>query len=261
MGHNRRLHNLRHRLARLLLPAVTQSPSNRDVYYLQQPTCQIPDLWHLLSFFLGERTGGLFVEVGAYDGVFASNSWGVAQRGWRGLMIEPIPNLAQACRRNHAERRNIEVIETAIGGPALSSVSLELAGTLTTANVDVVAEYGVVEWAKGSLTGAQMTVSCVTLDEVLDARSVESDFDLLIVDVEGFESDVFAGFEVERWRPKMMIVELLDTHPDLSATALADSRLGAEIQGFGYRIAFKDSINTVFVREDVWNASLERGGR
>lgn len=42
---------------------------------------------------------GIFVEVGANDGQTQSNTAYFARhRGWRGLLIEPIPELAARCR-------------------------------------------------------------------------------------------------------------------------------------------------------------------
>ena len=64
--------------------------------------------------------------------------------------------------------------------------------------------------------------------------------------------EVFSAFTLARWAPKMIIVELVDTHPDLTATAAADAHLGARLQASGYRIAFKDHVNTVLVRDDIW---------
>ena len=84
-------------------------------------------------------------------------------------------------------------------------------------------------------------------------------FDVLVVDVEGFEEQVFAGFSLSDWRPKMMIVELADTHPDLTATSHSDARLGARLAAHGYNVVFKDSVNTVFVDDDVWAATYESG--
>ena len=41
---------------------------------------------------------------------------------------------------------------------------------------------------------------------------IPKQFDLLVVDVEGLEEKVFRGFNLNNWRPKMIIVELIDYH-------------------------------------------------
>src|SRR5258708_38179491 len=47
---------------------------------------------------------GIFVEAGANDGETQSNTAYFARhRGWRGLLIEPIPDLAQRCRVTRPE--------------------------------------------------------------------------------------------------------------------------------------------------------------
>jgi hypothetical protein len=59
------------------------------------------------------------------------------------------------------------------------------------------------------------------------------------------------------WKPKMLIVELVDTHPDLQSTANSDAKLGQVILSAGYEIVYKDFINTVFVRKDIWIQAYE----
>ena len=248
---------LRTRVARFIAPQEAP-PDAAAPYYPQQATCQIPQLHYLYSRFLGERTDGTFVEVGAYDGVFVSNTWGLAERGWRGVMAEPVPALAASCRSNHAGHPGVTVVETAVGPADQREVTLHLAGTLTTANPEAFKEYESIDWATTSLTGETVVVPCRTLDELLADQAVEPGFEVLVVDVEGFEAQVFANFDLPRWRPRMLIVELVETHPDLSATSGGgDAALGRRILEAGYVVAFKDHINTVFVHDDVWTRTFQ----
>lgn len=228
---------------------------DKSVYYPQQPDCQIQWLAHLYSLFIGEREYGTFVEIGANDGVLVSNTWGLAERHWQGLMVEPVPTLAQACRKNHRRHPAVTVVETAIGDGSQSEITLSVAGAYTTANPEQKREYSAVSSTSYELTGREIVVPATTLDNLLETRDLSPGFDVLVVDVEGFESAVFSGFTLSRWRPRMMIVELADTHPYFSATRDADASLGMSITAAGYAIVYKDAINTVFVREDVWKAT------
>jgi FkbM family methyltransferase len=210
----------------------------------------------LLRKFLGQREDGTYVEVGAYDGISFSNTWGLAERGWHGVLIEPVPHLAEACRRNYVHRERIRVIQTAVGDSD-KEVVLQIAGALTTANAEIFNEYAHVDWSKVALTRQSVTVQCSPLNAILAANNVPEGFDLLVVDVEGFEAEVFAGFDLGPWEPKMLIVELADTHPDLTATESQDALLGQALVEGGYVIVYKDSINTVFVRRDVWKSAFD----
>ena len=44
----------------------------------------------------------------------------------------------------------------------------------------------------------------------MERLEVPKNFDLLVVDVEGKESEIFQTFELNEWKPKMIIVELED---------------------------------------------------
>jgi FkbM family methyltransferase len=195
------------------------------------------------------------VEIGAYDGLLVSNTWGLAERGWAGLLIEPVPELAEACRKHYAHRERVEVHQVAIGA-AEKLIEIQYAGALSTANSEAFREYSSVSWAKSSLTTKKYVVQCQTLDQVLVQHNVTAGFELLVVDVEGFESEVFRGFRLDYWWPKMIIVELVDTHPDLVTTGSADAALGQQIVDTGYVVVYKDAINTVFVRKNVWQEAF-----
>lgn len=230
--------------------------ADTSTYYPQQIDCQISTLGHLYSQFLGEFEFGTFVEVGANDGVLVSNTWGLAARGWKGLMVEPVPELAHACRTNHRAHPGVVVVGTAIGNGSQTEITLSLAGAYTTANPDLKRQYDAIEWSSYELTGREIVVPAQTLNSLLTANDVPPGFEVLVVDVEGFEEAVFAGFDIVHWRPKMMIVELADTHPRFNATRNTDAFLSRQIVSSGYAIVYKDAVNTVFVRDDVWEASF-----
>ena len=236
------------RIARRQIPEVDSSR-----FYPQVASCQIPPLAFLYERFLGQTSNGFFVEVGGYDGKFVSNSWGLAEAGWGGLIVEPNPEMVLECRRTHEQHPDVSVVEVAAGPPGLDSIVLNTAGTLTTANTHLFEEYKSVGWAKKELKHSKkLSVPCMTLDEILVGCSRLDQIDVLIVDVEGFESEVFQGFDLARWRPRMIIVELVNTHPDLTSTSHSDSVLQSYIARNGYQVAYKDQINTVFVVEELW---------
>jgi FkbM family methyltransferase len=228
--------------------------AGREWFYPTVPSCQISTLPHLFERFFGKRTTGIFVEIGAFDGLSYSNTWGLAEQGWEGLLVEPIPELVRKCRENHRMHPQVSIAETAIGARH-GVASLVLAGELTTANHTQASEYRTTAWARPLVTDASIEVPMTTLDSLLDEKEVPSQFDLLVVDVEGYEGAVFEGFDLTRWLPKMLIVEIADTHPDLSLTASDDARLSTQIQATGYRIVYKDAINTAFVHEQLFSST------
>jgi len=224
-------------------------------FYPIVSTCQIPQLGFLFSYFLGERSSGVFVEVGGFDGVTFSNTYGLAVKGWHGIYIEPQLEYAEECRRNH-KGHDVVVCQTAVTAPDQEFITLQLAGALTTASDSLADEYAEVDWATNNLTGNKLRVAADTLNNVLQDYQIEPEFDLLVIDVEGCEADVLAGFSLDKYRPSMIIIELVDTHPDLYSTKASDYLSRCSIESEGYKLMFKDPINSVFIREDLVSQKL-----
>jgi FkbM family methyltransferase len=141
----------------------------------------------LLASYLPVK--GFFVEVGAYQPVAFSQTWELEQRGWDGLLIDPIPAHAQNLRRE----RRARVFEVACGRPEQHGLTMPMytAGGLSSFH---------------RAHGPTIEVQVVTLDSVLMDASVQH-IDFLSVDVEGSELDVLRGFLFERYRPRLILLE------------------------------------------------------
>jgi FkbM family methyltransferase len=227
----------------------TQKLSTAVNFYRPHASCQIPELADLYKQILGERSNGTFVEVGAYDGISYSNSSCLAEVGWSGVLIEPVPAYANACREKYAGNTNVRVIEVAAGAGE-SMIELAVAGAFTTSNKKLMEAYRGIEWAASDFAGSEVImVRQRMLDAILDDAGVTSPIGVLIVDVEGNEADVFAGFDIDRWRPLIMIVELAHTHPDLHSVSPNDAQIQRQICEHGYSVIYKNFINTVFARD------------
>src|SRR5437763_3006292 len=56
-----------------------------------------------------DRDGGVFVEAGGHDGFTQSNTYYLERfRGWTGVLVEPMPELAAEARRNRPGARIFE---------------------------------------------------------------------------------------------------------------------------------------------------------
>lgn len=246
---------LRRRLSWWIAPEDPSDPS-RHAYYGQVRNCQVKYLWHIYSTFLGAHAHGYFVEVVANDGIHVSNTWGLANAGWRGWLIEPVPDYAELCRRNYSEFPNICVCEIAIGAPGVDSVDIRITREYSTASPEFLTEVSELPWAANSISQSAVRVPVETLDEFLERHKVPPGSYVLVVDVEGHEEHVFAGFEIDIWAPNLMIIELSDVHPELTRLRNSHLALGDQILRAGYSIAYKDHINTVFVREELWKSGI-----
>lgn len=170
----------------------------------------INDLDRRLCVYLDFR-GGTFIEAGANDGLAQSNTyWFERFRGWRGLLIEAVPEKAAACRRN---RPKATVIQSAlVASDAVKSVRIN------TADLMAYVEGGFSDPAQENIhlgyakehydpaTIAQIEVPARTLSSILDEQRMNR-IDLFSLDVEGFEAEVLKGLDLSRHRPRYILVE------------------------------------------------------
>jgi len=213
-------------------------------------TCQIENLSQIYEEYFGYPSKGYFVEVGAYDGEFASNTSCLADHGWEGLYIEPIYDHYLKCLKRHNEN-NVTVANVAIGLEEGEKI-IYYGDTLTTLDKEQVERYRQIDWAQ-HIKFSETVCDQMRLDTLMEKIEVPKEFDILVVDVEGKESEVFQTFNLDEWRPKMLIVELEDEHPSFQKYEILIDKL-KNLRNFikdnGYIEIFKDHINTVFVREE-----------
>lgn len=218
--------------------------------YQTPETCQIENLSDIYTKYFGYPSTGYFVEVGAYDGDFVSNTSCLADHGWGGLYIEPIDAHYLKCLERHKDN-NVTVANVAIGLEE-GETTIYYGDTLTTLDPAQMQRYREIDWAQ-HIRFSETTCDQMRLDTLMEKIEVPKGFDVLVVDVEGKEPEVFQTFELDEWKPKMLIVELEDEHHSFQKYEghIDDiKKLRDYIGSKGYVEIFKDYINTVFVREE-----------
>jgi FkbM family methyltransferase len=213
-------------------------------------SCQIPHLPFIFDKYFGYRSNGTYVEVGAFDGISFSNTSGLAEAGWRGLLIEPVPEYARECEKAFSRLPLVTVHNLAISSKD-EQVTLYVQGALTTSSAKLSEQYSQLAWAAGEPLRGVIESNSITLDAFLSDQKVPQGFELLVVDVEGHETKVFEGFTLSKWRPQMLIVELADLHPDLETHSSEHRDLRKFISNSGYAVIYKDHINTIFIHNTL----------
>jgi hypothetical protein len=157
---------------------------------------------------LGEREHGFYVDVGAHHPARHSNTFLLYRRSWRGINIDATPGSMELFFRMRPRDINVEALVAADGAPrpfhmlsepALNTAAPELAALRPTEN----RRYKVAE----TVTLTPRTLAAI-LDEYLpNGQSI----DLMSVDVEGLDLDVLVSNDWSRYRPELLLVELLGT--------------------------------------------------
>ena len=153
---------------------------------------------------------GIFVELGAYDGITQNNTLHFEEKGWRGVLIEPVPAAFSACRRN---RPLAKTFNCACVRPDFPSNHVEIVavGLMSVIRGGIGGGEAEENWIRRGETVQQIRREMVhaparTLDSVLIEAEIPR-VDLLVLDVEGTELDVLAGFDDNRWQPRWIVCE------------------------------------------------------
>lgn len=219
--------------------------------YKASNTCQIPNLEKIYIEYFGKFVNNKsFVEVGAYDGESVSNTSFLADSGWRGYYIEPVHSSYIKCVERHL-RNNVIVSNLAIGvSEGIQNIySNGILSSLDEEHARLgVSKFNYPEYTKDVCYQIRM-------DTYLKNYNVPYDFDLLVVDVEGKEHEVFYSFDLNKWTPRMMIVELVDDHEYFQENSKIISKvreLRNFIYSYNYKEIYRDDINTIFVKNDFF---------
>ena len=168
---------------------------------------------------------GVFVEAGANDGLKQSNTYYLERRrGWKGLLIEPIPRLAERCRQ---QRPRSLVVNAALVPPQLDGTMISLIDVDLMSIVSMAQETGLAhdehvaagEQVQG-VKRKNVSVRGRTLSNLIDEARLPH-VDLLSLDVEGFELQALAGLDLSRHQPCWILVET--DKPDEVGNLLGDT--------------------------------------
>lgn len=213
--------------------------------YKKTPGCQIKDLPQIYYNYFDYITGGSFVEIGAFNCINWSNSYMLAQSGWRGLLVEPQRGYADDCKNLYRNNPKI-AIEQCCVGRYNGKVKLYLGGSISTIKQGMVATYNSIDWAQSSGLDKDRFVECdiFTLDTLLKKHKWPTDFEVLIIDVEGAELDVLQAFDLDYWQPQMVIIE---AHEEMDDKRLSGKAGRIDDIFSQYKKIYSDHINNIYV--------------
>jgi FkbM family methyltransferase len=179
--------------------------------------------------YFGCRRDGFFVEVGANHPFEGSQTWLLERVGWKGVLVEPLPEKADLIRKTRPEAFLFAGVATSPDKTGLLNLHIPEADAFasTEMNVDDVG----VKYAK--------TIHCEasTLDAILQTAGLPG-VDFVSIDTEGTEIHVLHGFDLERWSPSLILIE----------DKLRNLQKHSFLVAHGYRLVKRTTLNNWYVR-------------
>jgi len=158
-----------------------------------------------------DRDGGFFVEAGGADGFTQSNTYYLERfRRWRGILVEPMPELAAEARRNRPRARLHECALVPLDHDR-TEIEMEFGDLFSTVRGLCPNDR---EWVQGGLVlgwrdQRRVRVRACSLSDLLEEVGAAR-VDLLSLDVEGFEEQVLRGLDLSRHAPAWILIEMHD---------------------------------------------------
>jgi hypothetical protein len=158
----------------------------------------------LARLFTGQHSG-FFVDIGSHHPRRFSNSYWAYQRGWRGINIDAAPGSAAMFDRVRPHDINIETcVSESLGQTeffVFPEPALNTAGRTRAEAMEIAT----------SARGQRVLLHADRLETVLAANWPigVSTFDFMSIDVEGSEMAVLRSNDWERFRPRVIVIEVL----------------------------------------------------
>lgn len=161
----------------------------------------------VLNKLLGNKPNGFYIDIGANHPVRFSNTWFFYKKGWRGVNIEPNPDMFRLLEDYRPYDLNLnmgisDVNDTLdyymFNEPALNTFSENERDQSL-----LKGEYSLVN---------HMKVNVKTLENVFTQMNLSKnqEIDFMSIDAEGFDLKVLKSFDITVYYPKVILIEILE---------------------------------------------------
>ncbi|MEM3291053.1 MAG: FkbM family methyltransferase [Candidatus Micrarchaeaceae archaeon] len=187
---------------------------------------------------------GFYIDVGAFSPDLDSVTKAFYEKGWRGINIEPNPQLYEELLQKRSEDINLQC---ALSDKEGSAEMYFLPNTgLSTLDETIAKKHNEQGWNVNL-----SFVNICTLAKVCEKYASNKDIHFLKVDVEGYEKQVLSGNNWQRYRPWIVVVE--STLPMTQIENYQDWE--SILLGANYIFTYADGLNRFYVANEHKNLS------
>jgi FkbM family methyltransferase len=183
---------------------------------------------------INQSTPGTYVDIGCWHPIKASNSYFFSLRKWKGICIDPNPELEKLYNKF---RPNDVFINCAVGETDADLNYYMLSdnnSSMNTLNLDFLKKHDLEKDIKKTIT-----IPTFSLKDILDKNISENErIDFFDVDVEGFDLEVLQSNDWNKYRPKVVVTET-----DIALKKDVVSEITSYLESVNYRLVGKTVMN------------------
>jgi FkbM family methyltransferase len=158
----------------------------------------------ILNYFNGQI--GSFIDIGANDGVTFSNTRALAERGWKGVLIEPSPKAYAKLKEVYNGHKGFYLYQYALGSHNGKAMLQESGPLCSASDVGLVSTFHSHEMDrfKSTVQYEPAEVKVFKWKTFLNRLTIK-EFDLISMDCEGSELDILPDMDLSS--VKVIVIE------------------------------------------------------
>jgi FkbM family methyltransferase len=192
----------------------------------------------IIREYFGSKVHGTFLSIGENDGVTFSNVRVMAEKGWKGVMVEPSPKAYEKLVALYKGFKGFYTYNVALSNHNGNAILHESGPLCSAQDVALVSTFHAHEMDrfKKSVTYEPITVKCFTWKTFLNRLSIKQ-FDLISIDVEGEEMNILPDMNLDQ--TSVVVIEW-NSKPEL--------KVEYEKYLAGFRLIYTSAENLIYAR-------------
>jgi FkbM family methyltransferase len=159
----------------------------------------------IIRHFFRDRRDGFYLDVGCYRPKQASTTYYLEEHlGWTGIGVDAQEKYARLWNIHRPNSKFFAYVVTDKSGEV---VTFHQSGAISSTEVENVEKWEKIHGREYKIEPVELPT--ITIDDLLAREGVER-IDFLSIDINGTEPTAMAGFDIQRYRPELVHIEV---HP------------------------------------------------
>jgi FkbM family methyltransferase len=183
-----------------------------------------------------------YLDIGAYDATFLSNTYLFYSMGCRGTLVEPNPTLAKRLRKDRPRDTVIEAAVVPEAKDGASTVPFHEMSEPGWSTVDAQESVRMEYITKGKITCEKVCLVTAVTMQSLTSHYLPKVPNFVSLDAEGLDLKILQSIDFAQWRPQIFCVETL-----IAGTKYTNWNITQFMVSKNYSVRGGSLVNTLYV--------------
>ena len=157
----------------------------------------------LLKHFFRDKKEGIYIDVGCFHPKLANNTYLLYKKGWRGINIDVDPHTIEIFNYLRPRDYNKQIAVSDKSGEVDLYFYHDRSAINTLSKETFV--------SRGGKSLDIKKIKSETLNSIIENSPYQNNkIDFLTIDVEGYEINVLKRFDINKYRPDIIVLEFID---------------------------------------------------